>query len=174
MAPSRDSELTLREIDEHNWRAVTRLSVHEKQRGNLATNAMSLLESHYDEDAWVRAVYADNDTMVGFLMMAIWDAEEAYYIWRFMIDQRFQGLGYGKRVVAMAIAHIRGHNPRAKVLRLNSTPPEGKADVSAEDSPFKFYERLGFRQVAPPDEDGEILMHFNLQSEENLTQSENQ
>ncbi|KAF2262014.1 hypothetical protein CC78DRAFT_535253, partial [Lojkania enalia] len=129
---------------------------------------MSLLESHYDEDAWVRAVYADNDTMVGFLMMAIWDPEELYYIWRLMIDQRFQGMGYGQRVVAMAIEHIREHNPRAKVLRVMSTPPEGNANVRPEDSPFKFYERLGFRQVKPPDEDGEIMMHFNLQPEEHL------
>ena len=170
--PSRDSNLTLRDIDEHNWREVTRLRVHEKQHGNLATNAMSLLESHYSDDAWVRAVYADSETMVGFLMMAIWDPTEAYYIWRFMIDHRFQGLGYGRRVVAMAIAHIREHNPRATVLGVMSTPPEGKDGVRPEDSPFLFYERLGFWQVEPPDEDGEIMMHFDLQPEKHLTQSQ--
>jgi diamine N-acetyltransferase len=171
--PNKDSVLTLREIDEHNWRAVTRLSVHEKQRGNLASNAMSLLESHYSEDAWVRAVYVDGDTMVGFLMMAIWDPDEAYYIWRFMIDHRFQGLGYGRRVVGMAIAHIRQHNPRAKILGVMSTPPEGKRTVKREDSPFKFYERLGFKQVEPPDEDGEIMMHIDLEPDKHLPQSQN-
>jgi diamine N-acetyltransferase len=174
--PNRDSRLTLREIDENNWRAVTKLDVHDKQRGNLASTAMSMLESHYDEDAWVRAIYAETaddhdgnddghaDTMVGFLMMAIWEAGEAYYIWRLMIDQRYQGLGYGKRVVAMAIEHTRQNYQRAEKLGVNSTPREGKKGVRPEDSPFVFYERLGFKQAAPPDEDGEILMHLDLQT----------
>jgi diamine N-acetyltransferase len=171
-SPNRGSKLSLREINEHNWRAVTKLDVHEKQRGNLASNAMSLLESHYDEDAWVRAIYADDETMVGFLMMAIWDAGGKYYIWRFMIDHRYQGLGYGKRVVAMAIEHIRQQNPTAKMLGVNSTPPEGKHNVKPEDSPFAFYERLGFKQAAPPDEDGEILMEYDLQTEKKSIESQ--
>lgn len=159
--PTKSSILNLREIDEHNWRAVTKLRMHEGQEGNLASNAMSLLESHYSEDAWVRAVYAD-DTLVGFLMMAIWDPKEAYYIWRFMIDKRYQGLGFGKGGVDLAIAHVRQHNPQAKVLGLMSTPPEGKKNVEPQDSPYNFYLKLGFKEVAPADEDGEIEMALEL------------
>jgi diamine N-acetyltransferase len=49
-----------------------------------------------------------------------------------------------------------------------STPPEGKEGddpekvVKPEDSPFRFYEKLGFRQTQPPDEDGEIMMMISL------------
>lgn len=160
-SPSRDSTLNLREIDEHNWRAVTKLQMLEEQEGNVASNAMSLLESHYAEDAWVRAIYAD-DTLVGFLMMAIWDPKEAYYIWRFMIDKRYQGLGFGKRGVELAIAHVRQHNPQAKVLGVMSTPPEGKKNVEPRHSPYNFYLKLGFKEIAPPDEDGEIEMALEL------------
>ena len=166
--PSRDSKLTFREIDEHNWEAVCKLSQKDGQNGNVPPNVWSLCEAHYDEDAWVRAIYAD-ETIVGFLMMAIWDAGDKYYIWRFMIDGRYQGLGYGRQGVEFAKAHIRQHNPKAKQLLLNSTPPEGKQDekdasktVPPECSPFRFYEKLGFRQIAPPGSGGEILMAIDL------------
>ncbi|KAI9738081.1 MAG: hypothetical protein M1818_005509 [Claussenomyces sp. TS43310] len=165
--PSRDSPLTFREVTEENWRAVANLSLKDGQIGNLAPNVWSLCEAHYSEDAWVRAIYAD-ETLVGMLMMAIWDPEEAYYIWRFMIDGRYQGLGYGRRGVEFAIAHIRQHKPQAKQLGLMSTPREGKMSgnptkkVTPEDSPYKFYQKLGFRETAPPDEDGEIMMSIDL------------
>ncbi|KAF7170069.1 hypothetical protein CNMCM5623_002637 [Aspergillus felis] len=165
--PNKDSTLTFREVTEENWRAVANLSLKEDQVGNLAPNVWSLCEAHYSEDAWVRAIYAD-ETLVGMLMMAIWDPDEAYYIWRLMIDGRYQGLGYGRRAVEFAIAHIRQHNPRAKQLGVMSTPPEGKMSanpakiVKPEDSPYKFYQKLGFRQTAPPDEDGEIMMSIDL------------
>ncbi|KAI1846381.1 hypothetical protein JX265_011938 [Neoarthrinium moseri] len=166
-APNRDSILTFREITEDNWRAVANLSPKDGQVGNLASNVWSLCEAHYSEDAWVRAIYAD-ETLVGMLMMAIWDPDEAYYIWRFMIDGRYQNLGYGRRGVEFAIAHIRQHNPRAKQLGVMSTPPEGKESespiktVKPEDSPYKFYQKLGFKEVAPADEDGEIKLAIDL------------
>ena len=34
--------------------------------------------------------------------------------------------------------------------------------MRAEDSPHRFYEKLGFTQVAEPDEDGEVLMEIDL------------
>ncbi|UNI21315.1 hypothetical protein JDV02_007316 [Purpureocillium takamizusanense] len=165
--PTRNSSLTFREVNEENWRAVANLTPKDGQTGNLAPNVWSLCEAHYSEDAWVRAIYAD-ETLVGMLMMAIWDPDEAYYIWRFMIDGRYQGLGFGRRGVEHAVAHIRQHNPWAKKLGVMSTPPEGKhvenssKNVNPEDSPYKFYQKLGFVEVAPPDEDGEIMMSIDL------------
>ncbi|KAJ5281629.1 GCN5-related N-acetyltransferase (GNAT) domain protein [Penicillium angulare] len=165
---SKDSTLTFREVTEDNWRAVANLTPKDGQIGNLAPNVWSLAEAHYSEDAWVRAIYA-NETLVGMLMMAIWDPDEAYYIWRFMIDGRYQGLGYGRRSVEFAIAHIRQHNPQAKKLGVMSTPLEGKTNeenpsrsVKPEDSPYRFYERLGFRETAPADEDGDVMMSMDF------------
>lgn len=162
-APTRNSVITLREITEDNWRPVANLRVTPAQQGNLAPNPMSMVEAHYSEDAWMRAVYAD-DTIVGFLMMAIWPPTDGYYIWRFMIDQRYQGLGFGRTVVGMAIQHVRTNYPEAKQLGVMSTPKEGKEKVDAKDSPFVFYEKLGFRQTAGPeeDEDGDVMMMMDL------------
>ena len=68
--PHRNSTINLREITGDNWRATANLRVSPSQEGNLAQNPMSMLEAHYSEDAWMRAVYAD-ETLVGFLMMAV-------------------------------------------------------------------------------------------------------
>jgi diamine N-acetyltransferase len=160
--PSRDSVLTYRGVTEHNWRAVANLRLKDGQKGNLAANVWSLAEAAYSQDAWVRAIYAD-ESLVGMLVLAIWDPDEAYYIWRFMIDARYQNLG-----VEYVIAHIRQHNPQAKQLGVMSIPPEGKKCddpnqvVKPEKLPFKFYEKLGFKQTDTLDEDGEIMTKIDL------------
>lgn len=86
--PHRLSTITLREITEDNWRPVANLKVLPTQQGNLAPNPMSMVEAHYSEDSWMRAVYAD-ETIVGFLMMALWPPTEGYYIWRFSTAQPY-------------------------------------------------------------------------------------
>jgi diamine N-acetyltransferase len=100
--------------------------------------------------------------------MAFYDDEQSYWLWKLMIDGRYQHLGYGRRSVEFAIAYIRQQYPDATQFKVYSTPPEGKTSedpgkvVKPEDSPYRFYLRLGFREVAPPDKDGETLMVFDL------------
>lgn len=166
--PTARSKITIREITKDNWRVVVDLDMLEAQRGNVSSNARSLCESHYSEDAWVRAVYAD-ETPVGFLMMSIWDRDEWYSIWRFMIDHRYQSLGYGAKAMRLAIEHVRTNHAGAKLIRLISASPEGKPQhdgkprVDAKYSPYKFYYKLGFRDIEPINGHGEIEMGLDLQ-----------
>ena len=136
--PTRDSTITLREITKENWRAITDLNVAPSQTTIVASNLKSLCESHYSEDAWVRGVYAD-DTPVGFLMMSLWEPEDWYAVWRFMIDEKYQSLGYGRKSMLLAIAHVKETYPSAKQIRLMSIGPDGRKGVSAKDSPYNFY-----------------------------------
>ncbi|KAJ6442185.1 GCN5-related N-acetyltransferase [Purpureocillium lavendulum] len=160
-APTRASTVSLREINKENWRAVTQLVTLPSQAANVSTNAMSLVESHYSEDAWARAIYAD-DTPVGFLMMSIWDPDEWYCVWRFMIDHRYQKMGFGREAILLAIKHVRENHPQAKLMRLMSASPDGKKGTKPEDSPYKFYAKLGFKDIAEIDERGEIEMGMDL------------
>lgn len=165
--PSKGSTITLREINKANWRQVTDLRVQESQEGSVNINTLSLVESYYSEDAWVRAIYAE-ETVVGFLMMSLWDPEDWYAIWRFMIDQRYQGLGFGRVAVKLAIAHVRDYHPRAKLIRLRSKAPGGKQaskdieKLGTNYSPYKFYSSLGFKDIEPTDINGEIEMGLYL------------
>jgi diamine N-acetyltransferase len=164
---TKSSTVTLRVIDKENWRAITQLEVLEEQQGNVSSNAMSLCESHYSEDAWVRAIYAD-ETPVGFLMMSIWDPEKWYYIWRFMIDHRYQRLGFGSAAVKLAIRHVRESHPQAEMIGLMATSPNGKKnvvgkkDVPPEHSPYNFYASLGWKDIKDVDENGQIEMGLYL------------
>ena len=97
-------------------------------------------------------------------MLALWPPTNGYYIWRLMIAAPHQGHGYGADVVRAAIAHVRATYPEAKRLGVMSTPKEGSEGkgVRAGDSPFGFYERLGFRQTEEADGDGEVMMEIEL------------
>ncbi|KAF9313148.1 hypothetical protein BG003_005536 [Podila horticola] len=161
-APTRDSTVTLREVNKDNWREVIALSVAESQTAILTNNLQSLCESHYAEDAWARAVYAD-DTLVGFLMLSIWPVEDWYAIWRFMIDQKFQAQGFGRKAIQLAISHIKENHPDAKQIKLMTAGPEGKKGVAAKESPYKFYVSLGWKEISEYDEDGEVEMGLDLE-----------
>ena len=63
-------KLTLKEITSKNWRDIVKLSVTEKQKKFVAPNVYSIVEAHYSDHAWFRAIYAD-DTPVGFIMVSI-------------------------------------------------------------------------------------------------------
>ncbi|KAH8895599.1 GCN5-related N-acetyltransferase [Thozetella sp. PMI_491] len=158
---STGSIVELREINESNWRDVINLRVAACQTANVSSNVHSLCESHYSKDAWVRAIYA-NETPVGFLMMSIWDPEEWYSIWRFMIDQNYQGKGYGRAAIELAIAYIREQHPQAKTIRLMTTGLHGKKGVEACDSPYKFYVSMGWKDISSVNDDGELEMGLQL------------
>ena len=164
---TKSSIITLREITKQNWREITGLTLPSSQQGNVANNVKSLCEAHYSEDAWVRGVYA-GDTPVGFLMMSIWEPEEWYAVWRFMIDHRYQRMGFGARAIKLAIEYVKENHPQAKLIRLMSTSSEGKGSkngtpaVSAGDSPYGFYKGLGFRDIGELDENEEIEMGLDL------------
>lgn len=132
---TKDAAISLREITKDTLRPILDLNVGEDQTHFVAPNSVSIAEAHFEPDhAWFRAIYAD-ETPIGFVMM--YDEPEApkYYLWRFMIDSRYQGLGFGKQAMAVLIDHVRSR-PNAAQLLVSCVPGEG--------SPCPFYVRLGF------------------------------
>ena len=83
--------VTLREITSETVVAVVKLAVNPDQKGFVATNAVSLSQALFSDEAWYRAVYAD-DQLVGFVMLsdetlkAAPPAEPNIGLWRLMID----------------------------------------------------------------------------------------
>jgi diamine N-acetyltransferase len=148
MGAIRGSEVTLREVTKDNLRDVLRLKVAPEQERFVASNAVSIAQAYFDRDsAWFRAIYA-GETAVGFLMLADRPAESSYYLWRLMVDQRYQGMGFGARALALLIEHVR-LRPGATRLMTSCVPAEG--------GPGPFYEKLGFTYTGEKDED-ELVM----------------
>jgi diamine N-acetyltransferase len=147
-----DPIITLREITKETLRDITRLKVDPGQEHFVATNAESIAEAHFSPDvAWFRCVYAD-DTPIGFLMLEDNAPEGKYYLWRFMIDARFQRRGFGQKALERLFEHVKTR-PGAQVLYTSCVPGEG--------SPGPFYETMGFVYTGEED-DGELIMRREL------------
>jgi diamine N-acetyltransferase len=158
----RTSPVTLREITRDTARAVMFLEVAPHQMHLVAPNAVSMAQAYFHEEAWMRAIYAD-ETPVGFAMLDDWRASPhvnahlyngAPYValWRFMIDHRFQQHGYGAAALDLLIAHARTR-PGAKTVLLSFVPDDA--------GPEHFYRRFGFTPTGEVD-DGEVVMSLLL------------
>ncbi|MEX1172779.1 MAG: GNAT family N-acetyltransferase [Chloroflexota bacterium] len=141
----------LAEVTGETVRAICLLQVAPEQRGSVAPNAVSFAEAMFEPKAWFRAVVAD-DVPVGFVMMSIDPAAPEYYLWRFMIDARYQGRGYGRAALALVIDHVRDL-PNATELRVSWDP--------GPDGPEGFYLGLGFQPTGEIDE-GEVVARLAL------------
>ena len=104
--------VTLREITAQTVRQVVRLSVAENQKNYVAANGMSLSQALFAPEAWYRAIYM-GDEPVGFVMLADESqlspppAQPKIGVWRFMVDEKFQGRGIGRAALVQVIAHAR-------------------------------------------------------------------
>lgn len=150
--PPPDAEVTLREVTRDTVRTVCRLRVAPDQERFVAPVSVSIAEAYFErEHAWFRAIYA-GETPVGFLQL--WDdpVEPEYYLWRFLIDHRYQGRGYGRGAIARLVEHVRTR-PNASVLRVSYVPGEG--------SPGEFYHKLGFVDTGEI-HDGELESALDL------------
>jgi diamine N-acetyltransferase len=130
-----DTEVSLREVTKETLGEILALEVAESQRQFVATNAKSIAQAHFAGDvAWFRAIYAD-ETPVGFLMLSDDRENKEYFLWRFMIDRRYQRSGFGWKALALLVNHVKTL-PGAKELVTSYVPGEG--------SPGPFYHAFGF------------------------------
>lgn len=148
-----DAVVTLRPITKDNLRAVLRLKVAPEQEQFVASNPVSLAQAHFSKEAWYRAIYAD-ETPVGFIMLADAPVDQEYYLWRLMIDQRYQRLGFGRQAVKLLIDYVKSR-PGATELLVSHGEGEG--------NPGPFYDSLGFEYTGD-ENDGELVMRLPLQT----------
>jgi diamine N-acetyltransferase len=123
----------LREITSETVRQVTALAVAPDQEGYVASNAISIAEAYFEPKAWFRAIAA-GDELVGFAMVYRDATVGEFYVWRFMIDARHQGHGYGRRAVELLVEEARGDGAERVTLSV----------VPGDRSAIEFYKRLGF------------------------------
>ena len=145
------AEVQLREITAETVRTVCELSVATGQQRFVAPNAVSIAQAHFSKHAWFRAIYM-GETPVGFLMLEDMPEKPEYYLWRLMVDSRWQGQGIGRRAMELCIEHVRTR-PHATELLTSVVQEEG--------GPQGFYERLGFRLTGEYEE-GEAVMRLGL------------
>ena len=128
--------ITLEKITYKNYiKVIWGLKVSKHQKNFVASNNNSLAEAYVAiTNGGVALPFAicKNKKPIGFLMIGYGLAEDddlekedplfvemarkSYCVWRFMIDKRYQGKGYGRKAMELALDYIR-------------TFPCGKADT---------------------------------------------
>jgi len=125
--------LELRDITEHNWYQATKLKVKDDQKNYVASNVFSIAQSKFVPTMRPMAAYVGEE-MVGFTMFGLDPDDGSYWIWRLMVDEQYQGRGYGKAILQ-------------DVIKLLSDYPDCKSITLSydHDNPAQgLYTRLGF------------------------------
>lgn len=98
--------ITIKPITKDNWEEAAHLRILPEQADFIAPNVFSIAESKFHPELNPCAIYAGS-TMIGFLMYGRDPEDRQYWLYRFMIDDRHQGKGYGKAALQQLIAVIR-------------------------------------------------------------------
>ncbi len=148
--------IRLIEINEENWMAFAALQVREEQKGFL-DSAIGILARGYAYRACRARVIglAEGETPLGLALVKDLDEEPACYdLQQFMIDERYQGRGFGTQALKLLLAELeREHKyPCAEVC-------VKKEDAAA----LRLFAKLGFTDtgyVDPDAPDCRNLMYF--------------
>ena len=101
-----DGPVRIVPLDADNWEMAANLTLRDDQIGFIASNLASIAESRFHPELQPCAIYC-GETMVGFAMYARNPYDDQYWIYRFMIDQRYQRLGLGLRSLLILIDLIK-------------------------------------------------------------------
>lgn len=147
-------DVKLKDVTADNWERVVDLELGDDQQDLVADNTYSLAESKFNPLARPRAVYAGK-RVIGFVMYEPLQAEGKPHevsIYRFMIDKKYQGKGYGRAALEAALKEIR-QIPGVTKISISYMPANPVAK--------KFYASFGFVEVGC-DEDGEMIAELAI------------
>jgi diamine N-acetyltransferase len=157
--PLGDGDVVLRPLTEENRPALEALRVATAQRAFVSsvTDSLAEAERYADANPLVFGLY-DQETPVGFVMIAdeVDDPDYiAHFLWKLLIDERFQRRGFGTAALDLVAAYFRS----------KGVPTMWTSAGEGEGSPIPFYERYGFvRDGVHEDDDGsrEIMLRLDL------------
>jgi diamine N-acetyltransferase len=127
-------DIRLVEVTADTVRKVAALRVSPDQERLVAPNAISIAEAYFTKEHWFRAIAADGE-LAGFVMLHTKIEDESVYIWRFMVDQRFQRRGVGAAALQAVLDEVRRW-PGVAAVRLSFVDQPG--------GPEPFYAANGF------------------------------
>ena len=154
--------IRIEKVNGKNVWDLLKLKVSDEQRNFVASNDISIIEAYTaitgNGYAFPFGIY-EEDKPVGFLMIGFdvddyWEdapavAKGNYNLWRLMIDKAYQGRGYGKEAVRLALEFIKSFPCGAAEYCWLSYEPENESDQN-------LYSAFGFAETG--DMDGEELI----------------
>ena len=135
----------IRPVTKDNWQTLIKLKVRDDQKHFVASNVYSIAQAQFGDeyeghwDLHPFGIY-EGDTPVGFLMYALnfEHPQQQAYIQRLMVDEKFQGQGYGKFGMEWMLELFRADD-RIKEVSISYEPENEGAR--------KLYASLGFAET---------------------------
>ncbi|GLB61670.1 GNAT family N-acetyltransferase [Cytobacillus sp. NCCP-133] len=119
-----------------NWYDCCLLELAEDQKVYMEPNAVSIAQSKFETTLKPYAIYL-GDKAVGFLMYnTVQEELDGYWIYRIMVDKKYQGKGIGKKATELMIARM-AKLPEAKNIVIGYSPENLEA--------HNLYASLGFK-----------------------------
>ena len=158
--------INLRPINQDNVLQIVNLKADEKFVGS---NAISLAEAYayYQSKGEMPIVFGiyNDDVPVGFTMIDYYDeaselakddneGEPFYYLWRVMIDEKYQNKGFGRPAMNLIIQELKKF-------------PKGRANAFItgvmldNEITYNFYKSFGFAETGEAD-GNEIFLRMSL------------
>lgn len=152
--------ITLKPVDESNWRQALTLSVLPSQQRFVADSApvaaIALAKAYIRPGGltWLPyAIYADQQ-MVGFVEIALEQNQpDDCWVFHFFIDHNHQGRGYGLAAMQALILLIKQTQPTCTGMCLVVHPENAAAEL--------FYRRIGF-EATGEERWGEPIYRLNF------------
>ena len=114
----KNKAIRLEKVNDENFIDLMDLDVAEQQQDFVASNTVSMAQAYatFASGRFVQCfgIY-DGDTAVGFAMIGHRSEEyegmaevyrHSYYLWRFMIDKRYQGKGLGRDALKLLLDYV--------------------------------------------------------------------
>lgn len=135
----------IRPVTKENWKELIRLKVRDDQTHFVASNLYSIAESQFgdeEEGHWDLFPYGiyEGNTPVGFLMYGFnfeHPAQQAFII-RLMVDEKYQGKGYGRFGMEKLLEIFRADD-RIRAVGISYEPEN--------ESARRLYASLGFQET---------------------------
>ncbi len=143
-------DIVLKKVDESNFIECFNLKLANGQDKFVSHPIRSLAQAYvYHSQCTPFAICREND-VVGYVMVIYDYDEETYNIWHMMIDEKYQGKGYGTKAVELCLEYIRSKpfgESNDVILTCNMDNSHA----------IYVYEKLGFKDTGLRDDD-EIIM----------------
>ena len=142
--------IRLEDIDAGNWRVPLSVSKEQEQYVANTTTILARAYAYRNERSQALLIYED-DTPVGMVLYHDEDSMDAYIFSEILIDERFQGKGYGATATKLVLERMKDDGKYPKVVLCY---------IEGNEAAKKLYERFGFAEINR-DED-EIIMELTL------------
>lgn len=87
--------IELIDVTKDNWKIICELTPGKDSDKFVASNAYSIVQASYQNEFTVKGIACDG-CIIGFTMFGYNEDFKGYELCRYMIDEKYQGKGYGK------------------------------------------------------------------------------